>query len=89
MSLRQAQASHQVCPRCMASLSGGPLTCSQMIFRAVEAVREQTVQGLRARSIRMEGFGGPAQPFPTIAQCLNGEYANGATWPGTIHGRAA
>lgn len=22
----------------------------------------------------MEGYGGPAQPSPTIAQCLNGEY---------------
>ncbi|MEA2914521.1 MAG: hypothetical protein QOJ15_6602 [Bradyrhizobium sp.] len=22
----------------------------------------------------MEGFGGPAQPSPTIAQCLNGGY---------------
>jgi hypothetical protein len=27
-----------------------------------------------AWSIRMEGFGGPAQPSPTIAQCLNGGY---------------
>jgi hypothetical protein len=25
-----------------------------------------------AWSLRMEGFGGPAQPAPTIAQCLNG-----------------
>ena len=25
-----------------------------------------------AWSIRMEGNGGPAQPAPTIAQCLNG-----------------
>jgi hypothetical protein len=25
-------------------------------------------------SIRMEGYGGPAQPSPTIAQCLNGGY---------------
>jgi hypothetical protein len=25
-----------------------------------------------AWSIRMEGYGGPAQPSPTIAQCLNG-----------------
>lgn len=23
---------------------------------------------------RMEGYGGPAQPSPTIAQCLNGGY---------------
>jgi hypothetical protein len=26
-----------------------------------------------AWSIQMEGYGGPAQPSPTIAQCLNGE----------------
>jgi hypothetical protein len=25
-------------------------------------------------SEQMEGFGGPAQPSPTIAQCLNGGY---------------
>jgi hypothetical protein len=29
-----------------------------------------------AWSLRMEGFGGPAQPAPTIAQCLNG----GLSW---------
>src|ERR1700757_3457817 len=27
-----------------------------------------------AWSLRMEGYGGPAQPSPTIAQCLNGGY---------------
>jgi hypothetical protein len=26
----------------------------------------------RKWSIQMEGYGGPAQPSPTIAQCLNG-----------------
>jgi hypothetical protein len=26
-------------------------------------------------SIRMEGYGGPAQPAPTIGQCLNGGYS--------------
>src|SRR3954453_20800076 len=26
----------------------------------------------KAWSVRMEGYGGPAQPSPTIAQCLNG-----------------
>ena len=25
-------------------------------------------------SVRMEGYGGPAQPSPTIGQCLNGGY---------------
>lgn len=29
----------------------------------------------RAWSIRMEGYGGPAQPSPTIGQCLNGALA--------------
>jgi hypothetical protein len=28
----------------------------------------------KAWSIRMEGYGGPAQPSPTIGQCLNGGY---------------
>ena len=35
---------------------------------AVEADRADA----RAWSLRMEGFGGPAQASPTIAQCLNG-----------------
>jgi len=30
-----------------------------------------------AWSVRVEGYGGPAQPSPTIAQCLNGGYG----WP--------
>jgi predicted CxxxxCH...CXXCH cytochrome family protein len=45
-----------------------------------EAAREKSDEALReadraeclAWSLRMEGFGGPAQPSPTIAQCLNG-----------------
>lgn len=28
-------------------------------------------------SVRMEGYGGPVQPSPTIGQCLNGGYG----WP--------
>jgi hypothetical protein len=28
----------------------------------------------RTHSLRMEGYGGPAQPSPTIARCLNGGY---------------
>ena len=31
-------------------------------------------RGLIAWPLRMEGYGGPAQPSPTIAQCLNGGY---------------
>ena len=38
--------------------------------RAVEAVREADRAEADAWSPRMEGFGEPAQPSPTIAQCL-------------------
>ena len=39
---------------------------------AQKAVREADRAEAAAWSVRMEGFGGPAQPAPTIAQCLNG-----------------
>jgi hypothetical protein len=39
---------------------------------AKKANREADRAEAEAWSIRMEGFGGPAQPSPTIAQCLNG-----------------
>ena len=42
--------------------------------RAVEAVREADRAEAHACSMRMGGFGGPAQPSPTIAECLNGGY---------------
>jgi hypothetical protein len=41
---------------------------------AVDAVREADRADAQAWSLRMEGFGEPAQPSPTIAQCLNGGY---------------
>jgi hypothetical protein len=41
---------------------------------AVKAVRATDRAEAEAWSIRMEGYGGPAQPSPTIAQCLNGGY---------------
>jgi hypothetical protein len=37
-----------------------------------QAVREADRAEAEAWSIRMEGYGGPAQASPTIAQCLNG-----------------
>ena len=40
--------------------------------RAVEAAREADRAEAEAWSVRMEGYGGPAQPSPTIRQCLNG-----------------
>ena len=42
--------------------------------RAIEAAREADRAEAEAWSIRMEAFGGPAQPSPSIAQCLNGGY---------------
>ena len=46
----------------------------------VQAARNEATKALRAAdraeaeawSVRREGYGGPAQPSPTIAQCLNG-----------------
>jgi hypothetical protein len=42
--------------------------------RAVEAAREADRAEAEASSIQMEAYGGPAQPSPTLAQCLNGGY---------------
>jgi hypothetical protein len=39
---------------------------------ATKAGREADRAEAEAWSVRMEGYGGPAQPSPTIAQCLNG-----------------
>jgi hypothetical protein len=40
--------------------------------RAREAAREADHAEAEAWSIRMEGYGGLAQPSPTIGQCING-----------------
>jgi hypothetical protein len=37
-------------------------------------IRQADRAEAEAWSIQMEGYGGPAQPSPTIAQCLNGGY---------------
>lgn len=42
---------------------------------AKQAIREADRAEAEAWSIRMEGYGGPAQPSPTIGQCLNGGLA--------------
>jgi hypothetical protein len=41
---------------------------------AIKAVRAADRAEAEAWSIQMEAFGGPAQPSPTIGQCLNGGY---------------
>jgi hypothetical protein len=43
--------------------------------RAEKAIREADAAECLLWSEQMEGFGGPAQPSPTIAQCLNGGYS--------------
>lgn len=42
--------------------------------RAEQAMREADAAECLLWSAQMEGFGGPAQPSPTIAQCLNAGY---------------
>jgi hypothetical protein len=42
--------------------------------RAKEAARQADAAECLLWSEQMEGFGGPAQPSPKIAQCLNGVY---------------
>jgi hypothetical protein len=42
--------------------------------RAKEAVREADAAECLLWSEQMEGYGRPAQPSPTIGQCLNGGY---------------
>jgi hypothetical protein len=47
-----------------------------------ETAREEAMKAARAAdraeaeawSLRMEGYGGPSQPSPTIGQCINGGY---------------
>ena len=61
-------------------LYGGQIRAAKMNAErarklATEAAREADRAEAHAWSIRMEGFGGPAQPSPTIAQCLNAAMA--------------
>jgi hypothetical protein len=41
---------------------------------AAKAAREADRAAAELWSIQMEGYGGPAQPSPTIGQCLHGGY---------------
>jgi hypothetical protein len=38
--------------------------------RGADAIRDANRAEAEAWSIRMEGYGGPAQPSPTIGQCI-------------------
>jgi hypothetical protein len=59
------------------SIYGGRIRGAEIRARsareaAQKAAREADRAEAEAWSIRMEGYGGPAQPSPTIAQCLHG-----------------
>jgi hypothetical protein len=41
---------------------------------AQKAAREANRAEAHAWSLQMEGYGGPAQPSPTIGQCISGGY---------------
>src|SRR5579871_3589077 len=53
-------------------LIGATIRAASAREAAKAAVRAADRAEAEAWSIRMEGYGGPAQPSPTIAQCLNG-----------------
>jgi hypothetical protein len=59
------------------SIFGGPIMGAKIRAQSArvaanKALREADRAEAEAWSIRMEGYGGPAQPSPTIAQCLHG-----------------
>ncbi len=53
-------------------VNGAKMRARQARAEAERAVRAADRAEAAAWSIRMEGYGGPAQPSPTIGQCLNG-----------------
>src|SRR5205809_3039842 len=59
------------------TIYGGPLMGAKIRAegarkRAAEAVSEADRAEAEAWSLQMEAYSGPAQPSPTIGQCLNG-----------------
>ena len=59
------------------TIYGGPIMSAKIRAegarkRALEAAREADRAEAEAWSLQMEAFGGPAQPSPTIGQCING-----------------
>src|SRR5437762_857717 len=63
------------------TIYGGPIMGAKIRAegarkRAAKAACEVDRAGAEAWSLQMEAYGGPAQPSPTIGQCLNG----GLSW---------
>ena len=53
-------------------LIGAKIRAASAREAAKQAIRAADHAEAEAWSIRMEGYGGPAQPAPSIGQCLNG-----------------
>ena len=53
-------------------IMGAKIRAQEARKAAQEAARKADRAEAEAWSIRMEGYGGPAQPSPNIGQCLNG-----------------
>jgi hypothetical protein len=56
-------------------IMGAEINAKHAREEAQKAAREADRAEAHAWSVRMEGYGGPAQPSPTIAQCLHGGLA--------------
>jgi hypothetical protein len=57
-------------------ITGAKMRAESAREAARKAIREADCAEAHAWSLRMEGYGGPAQPSPTLGQCLNG----GLSW---------
>src|SRR6478736_9841887 len=55
-------------------IMGADMRAKSARQEARKAARAADRAEAEAWSVRMEGYGGPAQPSPTIGQCLNGGY---------------
>ena len=53
-------------------IMGAKISAEHARVLAKKAQRDADRADAELWSIRMEAYGGPAQPSPTIAQCLNG-----------------
>ena len=53
-------------------IMGAKIRAEHAVELAKTAQRDADRAEAELWSIRMEAYGGPAQPSPTIAQCLNG-----------------
>ena len=56
------------------AVMGANMRAQEAREAAEKATREANRAEAYAWSVRMEGYGGPAQPSPTIGQCISGGY---------------